>query len=191
MYLVKNIWLIAPAALLVVTLVFLPLYLHRQKQGKDQLRLFSWLGLIGALVLAAGMLLLHSPVDLDHAARMVNLVWLHWLQLPERFQEFFQEVLPNILLFVPAGFFVPLCFCEKRRFISTAAVALLLSLCLESLQYMLGWTFDIDDLVCNTLGGCPGWLLFYEANRHLQTKAWWRSLADEPAGWLPETDKTL
>ncbi|MDE5770879.1 MAG: VanZ family protein [Ruminococcus sp.] len=65
----------------------------------------------------------------------------------------------NILLFIPWGFLLPLYFKSLRtfkRFIRTTLISVLL---IESVQLftMLG-SFDIEDILLNTVGACIGFL---------------------------------
>lgn len=59
----------------------------------------------------------------------------------------------NIMLFVPLGFFVYLF--SKRPFVSLFA-SFLTSVAIEVIQIFIGRTCDIDDVICNTLGGLVG-----------------------------------
>ena len=72
----------------------------------------------------------------------------------------FYNLAGNILGFVPAGFFIPVLWKNKRGFLFTACVTLQMSLLVEILQlvFRVG-SFDVDDLILNTLGGMLGYLL--------------------------------
>ena len=72
----------------------------------------------------------------------------------------FYNLIGNMLLFAPAGFFIPI-LCEgKKGFLFTVCITLQMSLTVEILQlvFRVG-TFDVDDLILNTLGGIIGYLL--------------------------------
>ena len=60
-------------------------------------------------------------------------------------------LLGNILMFLPLGFFLPFVTRRVNRK-NIFAFALCVPLVLESLQIVLGRSFDIDDLLCNFLG---------------------------------------
>ena len=62
----------------------------------------------------------------------------------------------NVLLFVPYGYLLP--FIKKKPFLKqTVLCSFLLSLCIELLQFLFKrGIFDIDDLICNTVGGLIG-----------------------------------
>ena len=75
----------------------------------------------------------------------------------------------NVLGFVPAGFFIPVLLKGRRGFLFTACSILQMSLHVEILQliFRVG-SFDVDDLILNTLGGMLGYLL-------LKAVASWRN----------------
>lgn len=75
---------------------------------------------------------------------------------------FFVNIFGNVLAFVPFGFFLPL-FSEKNRsFIYVTVYTFEASLVIELLQlvFRVG-TFDVDDLLMNTIGGAIGCILFF------------------------------
>lgn len=61
-----------------------------------------------------------------------------------------EMLLGNILMFLPLGFFLPFVTRRVNRK-NIFAFALCVPLVLESLQIVLGRSFDIDDLLCNFL----------------------------------------
>ena len=72
----------------------------------------------------------------------------------------FYNLAGNILGFVPAGFFIPILWENKRGFFFTVCVTFDMSLLVEILQIVLRvGSFDVDDLILNTLGGIIGYLL--------------------------------
>ena len=72
----------------------------------------------------------------------------------------FHNLAGNILGFMPAGFFIPMLWNDKRGFFFTVYMTFQLSLHAEILQliFRIG-SFDVDDLLLNTFGGMLGYLL--------------------------------
>ena len=66
----------------------------------------------------------------------------------------FIGLIGNILLFTPLG----LCLSHKDGSLYKYPIPILVSLTVESIQYFtrLG-TFEVDDLICNTIGGILGY----------------------------------
>ena len=68
----------------------------------------------------------------------------------------FSEVIDNILIFIPAGIYLCLLF-KKIPFWGRAGLIFAISLALECSQYILAvGSFDITDLITNTVGGLIG-----------------------------------
>ena len=74
------------------------------------------------------------------------------------------ELYLNIMLFIPMGYFLPYLFKWFRRDdikLKVTVASFLISLSLENIQLITKRGFyDIDDIVCNTLGGFLGGALF-------------------------------
>lgn len=67
---------------------------------------------------------------------------------------FIQNVVGNILLFVPIGMFLKYYF--KIGIISLLIVVILYSFSIESIQIIIGRVFDIDDIILNLIGAIIG-----------------------------------
>ena len=72
---------------------------------------------------------------------------------------FFKNVVGNIILFLPYGYFVSR-FLSKKNFFLTSFLVLLASLTIECTQLSIGRVFDVDDIILNLIGGILGYLLF-------------------------------
>ena len=67
----------------------------------------------------------------------------------------------NVGVFVPVGMAVPLLYERFRRFPQVALLSFEVSLVAEVIQLVAKvGTFDVDDLLLNTIGGCIGYVLF-------------------------------
>ena len=74
----------------------------------------------------------------------------------------FQNVIGNILLFVPMGIFLPYFSQKQRKFLKFFLTAFVIIFCIEIMQLMtLLGACDIDDLLLNLLGSCIGFGIFY------------------------------
>lgn len=72
----------------------------------------------------------------------------------------FLNLVGNVLIFVPAGFFIPILWKKKKGVVFTTCITFEMSLLVEVLQliFRVG-SFDVDDLILNTLGGILGYIL--------------------------------
>ena len=73
---------------------------------------------------------------------------------------FFKNVIGNMFLFLPYGFFISLYLKNEKPNI-TLILTLLTSVAIEIVQLVIGRVFDIDDILLNVLGGYFGYLVYY------------------------------
>lgn len=76
---------------------------------------------------------------------------------------FYRQVIGNILLFVPFGYFVTSITKIKKVF-GIFFMSLITSSTIEIVQHYIGRSFDIDDIILNVIGGVCGFLLFVAIN---------------------------
>ncbi len=79
------------------------------------------------------------------------------------------NLLGNILPFIPLGYFIPKIF-SKYRFINIF-IFLLVTLFIETVQFIfsIGF-FDIDDIILNFIGLIMGYLIFSFYNKYKRIK---------------------
>lgn len=74
------------------------------------------------------------------------------------------NLLGNILIFVPFGFFMPMAS-RYRNFFLTMGYSFGLSLFVEAFQLVTRvGRFDVDDMILNTVGGVLGYIAFVICN---------------------------
>lgn len=119
-----------------------------------------------------------QPGSVDYSYNLlpfkeIQRFWRYRYQLG--FGAVFTNLAGNILIFVPFGFFLPMAS-KFRNMAMTVFLSFGLSLCVEMIQFMTRvGSFDVDDLILNTLGGLIGYYLFtkfHEASlkRYRQTR---------------------
>lgn len=72
---------------------------------------------------------------------------------------FYWNVVGNILLFVPFGFFIS-SYMNSQKVNRPILITLITSLTIELVQMFIGRSFDIDDILLNCVGGLIGFLLY-------------------------------
>ena len=72
---------------------------------------------------------------------------------------FIKNVLGNIIMFAPYGFFVSYYLHLKKPW-SAFLLILLVSASIETTQLLIGRVFDIDDIILNVIGGMIGFLIY-------------------------------
>lgn len=72
---------------------------------------------------------------------------------------FFKQVIGNMLLFIPYGFFASYYLKVKKAYLPFFLV-LFASLSIETTQLMIGRVFDFDDILLNVFGGIIGYFIY-------------------------------
>jgi len=74
---------------------------------------------------------------------------------------FLLNIFGNVVAFMPFGFFLPIVSRRGRRWYNAFLLGFFLSLCIETTQliFQVG-SFDVDDLLLNTIGGILGFLCY-------------------------------
>ena len=176
-YIILGLMLIGVAAVL-----YIPFYLWLRNRI-PLIRQLHYLGLAGILFVIACATLLLDIVDglrmgqLFHPpVKMVNVIPFNWRHKTWTMGsgKMITQIVANILMFVPLGFLLPVVFPKLRRCIITLACILLTSLSIEILQYYIGRSADIDDLIQNFTGGAIGYLLFYILSLVFRPTRFWQ-----------------
>lgn len=77
-------------------------------------------------------------------------------------EAFLLNVVGNMVAFMPCGFFLPIVSRRSKKCYNATWLCFGLSLCIETVQliFKVG-SFDVDDLLLNTLGGVLGYLCYH------------------------------
>ncbi len=148
----------------------------KQVRKTDKARRLALIGLLFWSLLVLFMTLFTFTMD-PQLTTNVGFMPLHTLREIYRYGQSdlaFQLVF-NVLMFMPFGFLLPVAFPALRQASLCTTVCLMGSLIIEMCQLFSGRSFDIDDILCNTLGGLLGFgmLLVTQAlaDRHAHKKA--------------------
>lgn len=69
------------------------------------------------------------------------------------------QVIGNILLFMPFGFFATY-YTKIKKISSISFMSILVSLTIEVVQKYIGRSFNVDDIILNVVGGILGFLVY-------------------------------
>ena len=74
---------------------------------------------------------------------------------------FMINVVGNVAAFAPFGFILPIISRRSRKWYNTVSFGFIFSLMLETLQLVMRvGSFDVDDMILNTLGVALGFILY-------------------------------
>lgn len=76
---------------------------------------------------------------------------------------FYFNVVGNILIFVPFGYFIST-YIKPKRILPILLVSAVSSATVEFVQLCIGRSFDVDDIILNTLGAIIGFLFYVAIN---------------------------
>ena len=79
-------------------------------------------------------------------------------------ENFNRQVIGNILLFMPFGFFATY-YTKIKKISSISFMSILVSLTIEVVQKYIGRSFDVDDIILNTMGATFGYLIYKIINK--------------------------
>lgn len=72
---------------------------------------------------------------------------------------FYRNVVGNMVLFIPFGYFVSY-YCKTKNISYSIVLSLIISSTIEFIQMVLGRCFDIDDIMLNVVGGIIGYIIY-------------------------------
>jgi len=76
---------------------------------------------------------------------------------------FYFNVVGNILIFVPFGYFIST-YIKPKRILPILLVSAVSSATVEFVQLCIGRSFDVDDIILNTVGAIIGFLFYVAIN---------------------------
>ncbi len=69
------------------------------------------------------------------------------------------NVLGNIFIFIPLGYYVGY-YIKSKEIKTTFLASFIISLSVEFIQYFIGRSFDIDDIILNVVGAMLGFIIY-------------------------------
>jgi len=146
----------------VSAILYLPIFFILKKKNQGFIRPLSYLFCFWSffLIVYATLILFNLPLNFKPVLHKLNLQPFLWLWEDNLRLRIVIEIIPNIILFVPLGIFLPTAFKRMRKLKRTALIAFSVTFSVEFFQYFIGRTSDIDDMITNLLGGIIGYGLF-------------------------------
>ncbi len=105
--------------------------------------------------------------------KSLNLIPFSWLRTKNSYHKFVAEKIPNILLFIPFGFFLASVLKNSRKLSKLIKNSFIVTFSIEFIQFFIGRVADIDDIIMNLLGSMMGYSLFKLVNYYLKSNLWW------------------
>ena len=145
-----------------------------RKEHKQRIRIISWI-LFGIYLIMMVYFLFFS----EQMGRVPRDTYQYNLHPFAEIKRYLLNLLGNIICFIPYGFVIPVLSVRCSSFGKILLLSFLASLLVESIQLVskLG-SFDVDDIMLNTLGGILGYVLFRCCNAILHI---WNKKRNSPS----------
>ena len=70
------------------------------------------------------------------------------------------NILGNVVLFMPLGFLMPVLWGKCRTLKIVLAIGIIISVFIEIVQFFIGRSLDIDDVILNSIGCVSGYIVY-------------------------------
>lgn len=173
--------LVFPIAVIVSLVLYLPIFLIKRKEyGKRPfirhvVNIFLIIVVLSILYLTFGTVL-YDGFTFRPEHHYLNLKPFAWIEDMQKIGivETEKQVLINFVMIIPLGFIFPVVFMNLRECWKTAVCIVAFILIIETQQYFIGRSADIDDLIINTIGGLVGYGVFAIFNKTFWNKTFWK-----------------
>jgi glycopeptide antibiotics resistance protein len=161
--------------IVIISILYLPILFMLKNKGKKVLRQISYLLLFCSLFLILFATIFYTPISFEPEEYHINLQPFKWVEEMKltNGNQVIAETIPNIIMFIPLGFLIPIVIKKARKWHKTTLIVLLITISIETFQYFIGRSSDIDDIITNLLGGMIGYAMFKGVNQLFRNKKWW------------------
>jgi len=160
--------------IIIISILYLPILFLIKKKGIKVIRQISYILMFWSIfTIIDATIFFVLPITFKPERYILNLIPFSWITRINNMQYFITELLPNIMMFIPLGFFIPIVFERMRKLWKTVLTVAILTFSVEIFQYFIGRSSDIDDVIANILGGIIGYGIFIIFNYVLKNKKWW------------------
>lgn len=171
MHRIEAYFRLAIIFIIIISILYLPILFKLKKKGISPIRQISYIGLGASIFLIIFATILFMPITFKPETHILNLIPFNLQEIG--IEQFLIEKIPNIILFIPLGFFLPAVFKSNRKEYKTILIIFAITFGIEFFQYFIGRSSDIDDIITNLLGGIIGFIVFKLMNSLLgKTKFW-------------------
>lgn len=167
----------------IISVLHIPILFILKKKGIGVIRQLSYVGLVFSafFIVFVTLILFNIPFNFMPEEYVLNIVPFGRFVEEEIdiFKTITAEIIPNIIIFIPLGIFIPTVFKKTRKLYKMALIVFLMTFSIEFFQYFIGRSSDIDDLIANLLGGIIGFGVFKVFNYLLKNiKLWNKFIGD-------------
>lgn len=172
---------IVPMSALIGIIIYIPyiFYLHRNGTHSNVLSHLIKYSLIVYMVSLIYITIFSYQPNSSILERnyFLNIKPFNWLSNITDVEKSFiiRQIIYNIFLFIPYGLLLPAAVEKLRKCSRIIIVVMITTISIEVIQYFIGRSADIDDIIMNLLGGILGYCLFLMLNKCFCKIKWWRN----------------
>lgn len=151
---IYNIW----PMILIVTVILVSLRIAKYNQTKKKIVLYEELLKYSFVIYIISLFYVVTFQDVSWSSS-------NFIPFKEMFRYrifsklFFKNVVGNMLMFLPYGFFVSY-FLKLNKSKIIFILSFIVSLTIETTQLIIGRVFDVDDIMLNIVGAFAGYILY-------------------------------
>lgn len=150
-----NLW--PTLTIVCVALICVRIVYARYHKNKVYFHTEFWLLLSVVYLLLLYELLTRSDMNFVSGSNLIPFKgMIRYLHTPK---QFFYIIIGNVLVFVPFGFIVSF-YSRTKKIWSSLFIGIVVSTTVELVQREIGRSFDIDDIILNTVGCIIGYLIY-------------------------------
>lgn len=176
MHRIEAYFRLAIIFIIIISILYLPILFKLKKKGISPIRQISYIGLGASIFLIIFATILFMPITFKPETHILNLIPFNLQEIG--IEQFLIEKIPNIILFIPLGFFLPAVFKSNRKAYKTILIIFTITFGIEFFQYFIGRSSDIDDIITNLLGGIIGFIVFKLLNSFLEKTKFWNKFIE-------------
>ena len=140
-----------------VTMISLRFFYWRTH--REKMSLYKEFFSIVAVIYVFLLFQLLTKVELNHGSGFNFIPFAEILRYEFGSKLFYYNVVGNIVIFMPFGYFIA-DYIKSKNIFPALIISGIVSATVEFVQLNIGRSFDIDDIILNILGGIIGYLLY-------------------------------
>jgi len=150
-----NMW----PSLAIVSVTLVTLRMAYLKNHRDSFKFYEEFGTLLSIIYMLLLYQMVTRVDINVSSGINLVPFTEILRYDLNSELFIYNVLGNIALFMPFGYIIA-SYVKPKKIWTNMIIALIVSGTIEFVQLNIGRSFDIDDIILNTIDCVLGFLIY-------------------------------
>ena len=160
-----NIW----PSIVIITITLVAIRFAYLKNHRESAKFYKEFWMLVAIIYMLMLYELVTRVDIKVPGGKNIVPFTEIMRYEFGSDLFVYNVIGNIVLFIPFGYIIA-SYIKPKKLWTNLFISIIVSTTIEFVQLNIGRSFDIDDIILNTLGGIAGFLIYIALSaieRHL------------------------